>query len=176
MQIRDIFQPLIEYYDTRDPREQILLMVGLPIILILLFYIAIWQPIYESNQKAKQQLANEQRFNHWFNQQTSTLSKNDKTFDWTSNNLPSVVEKTLEEFALNPWKKRIFQNQQQETIVTFDNIPYQNLIAWIKKLNFEYQVVLRNVNISATQSPAKVNAKLTLATTHDVQGRGSPFR
>lgn len=173
---RTLIQPLVDFYETREPREQILLIFGTPIIIILLFYLAIWEPVFAHNNKLKKQLANEQRFAQWFQQQSQRISGTDKVFNWQSNNLPSVVEKTLDEFYLTPWQKRIFQNQRQETVVTFANIPYKKLIDWIRELNFKYQVVFRSLNLNQVETLGNVDAKLTLSTTHDKQGARSPFQ
>jgi type II secretory pathway component PulM len=173
---KTILQPLIEFYELREPREQIILLFGIPILVTLLFYIAIWQPLQTKNTKLQNTLTQEKSFTEWFEQQNSSLADKATTFDWSSNNLPTVIETTLRENNLNPWKKRIFQNQKEETVITFEEIPYDKLSRWIRILNSQYQVVFRSANFTAVKTQGTIDVKLTLATTHDTSANTqSPF-
>ena len=171
--LTNLLQPLIEFYETRESREQLIIVLGIPIMLMLLFYLVAWEPIFQANEKLKNKHANEQRFTQWFNQQSALLSSDSQQFDWTTNSLPSVVESTLNKQGLSPWKKRIFQNQRQETVITFEEVPYNRLVRWIKQLNLEYQVVFRNLNMTAKDKLGVVDSKLTLAITHDAKASNS---
>lgn len=162
--IQNLLQEIIDFFEAREPREQILLLVGVPIIVLLMIYITAIKPSLDRHAELLINLNTEVEFNHWFKQNQSLLTKNSQnSFDWKNKSLPSLIETSINQRGLNTWQKRIFQNRDSQMVVSFKNIPYSKLSTWLSILQLQYRVKIIDASLKATKQKGIVDSQIILS-------------
>ena len=157
-----MIQDIIDYFESLTIREQLILAIGIPIATLSVIFILGTQPLWDQQQILKQQLQSEQTFNQWFRQNQRTLKNNTIQFDWQNQSLPSLIESSVRQDGLTAWQSRIYQNREEQMVVSFNEVPFKKLAAWLNRLQSKYQVVIVSARFNDTKEAGIINAELTL--------------
>ncbi|WP_324035097.1 GspM family type II secretion system protein ExeM [Aeromonas caviae] len=126
-------------------REQRLVAVGGSVLLIGLFYWAIWQPVANRIAERERQVVNQQQTLAWLKEKgQEVLAMQGRQID-TGGTLDGVVNRT----AFNQKIKIArLQPQGQELQVWIDTVPFDDLLIWLATLSDQYGVQVQIIELA----------------------------
>ena len=150
-----------QWFDALTDREQRIVAIGLPIGIILGFYMVVWEPAIEKNGVLTQRAQAERTLNVWLNQQAHQYASKSKQTENLS--LASVVETSLREKGLSAYTARIHKDSQENTVIQFNAIPYEDFINWLLDVQQQYAVILHAATIQRLERKGVVDVSITFA-------------
>ena len=129
-------------------REQRLVAVGGSVLLIGLFYWAIWQPVANRIAERERQVVNQQQTLAWLKEKGQEVlamqGGQGRQID-TGGTLDGVVNRT----AFNQKIKIArLQPQGQELQVWIDTVPFDDLLIWLATLSDQYGVQVQIIELA----------------------------
>lgn len=129
-------------------REQRLVAVGGCVLLIGLFYWAIWQPVANRIAERERQVVNQQQTLAWLKEKGQEVlamqGEQGRQID-TGGTLDGVVNRT----AFNQKIKIArLQPQGQELQVWIDTVPFDDLLIWLATLSDQYGVQVQIIELA----------------------------
>ena len=149
-----------------DRERQVLTIAGV-FVGVLFIYSVTWSPLSDAVQDRKIEVTTQQQLLRYLQHASSTIAqlKAEGIQVSTASNadLLSLAEQTLSQQALSSYLKQVQQPQQNQIVLTFENVPLDKLMQWVQMLATTHGV--RVTQLSADRLPVigTANVKMTLA-------------
>ncbi|WP_334019548.1 type II secretion system protein M [Alteromonas sp. S015] len=149
---------LIEKYKALTEREQKLVLVSAVLLIIALFYFAVWSPLNAALDKQRQLLDNQQSLLVWVKdsaaraQQLRRISGGKRVF---SGSLPQVVNRTTAQHDIAISR---MQPQGDELQVWVDQAPFNSVLDWLKTME-NMGVIILQADIAEADAPGYIKIR-----------------
>lgn len=146
-----------QWWQNLQTREQQLVLILVPFVLIFFFYQLIWSPLNEGIVKADKKLSRQQELAAWVSAETARLkaSLSGQAKGWTGS-LSSAINRSARQ--RNITISRV-QPQSNDVQVWIDNIEFNRLLEWFSVLANEQGIYVKSVDLSQGNSPGEVVVK-----------------
>ncbi len=153
-----------EWFEELSSREQSILLFGGLALIIMLVYSLIWAPLNEETQRLHQDVERQQADLLWMEQNAKQFksSGGPGLSVASSESLLSIVDRSAKSAQLGGSIKRIQPDKDGSVRIWLEDVKFEKMLVWMSKLSSEYGVVLDDSNIEKQQTPALVDARLTL--------------
>lgn len=134
---------LIERYKALTEREQKLVTLSALVVVIALFYFAIWSPLNTALDKQARLLDNQQSLLVWVKDSAARaqqLRRNTTGKRAFSGSLPQAVSRTTNQHNIAISR---LQPQGDELQVWIDQAPFNNVLEWLKTMESMGVVILQ---------------------------------
>jgi general secretion pathway protein M len=160
------FDALIFWYKGLQPRDQLLTAVMSVILLITIFYIAIWEPVYDGLSKQQQLYVSQQNALLWMQQasaEAKSLKLSGGAVNRRSNNQPVslVIEQSASTAGLKKNLSKLESSGKSGAQAKLEMASFDQMLIWINTLKRSYNVNITSANIEHTDKEGAVNARLT---------------
>jgi len=155
-----------EWFAGLEPRERLLVSGGAVVLVLLLLYVVIWEPIASGYRNLQEDVAEQKQTLAWMQQaatQIKTLQRS-STGDVRGlggRSLLAVVDKSARSGGLGDSIKRIEPDGSKGVKVWLEGVAFDPMILWLGKLTRTYQIETSLITIEP-QGAGRVNARLTL--------------
>lgn len=149
---------LLEKYKALTEREQKLVLVSAVLLIIALFYFAVWSPLNAALDKQKQLLNNQQSLLVWVKdsaaraQQLRRSSGGKRTF---SGSLPQAVNRTTAQYDIAISR---MQPQGDELQVWVVQAPFNSVLEWLKAME-NMGVIILQADIAEADAPGYIKIR-----------------
>lgn len=146
--------------------ERSLLMYGIPLIVMALLYFYVWQPYRHSINELRQQISYTQEDIAWLEkisrqikqlQSTKTTSKG--TF---SGSFINIVDKSIKQNRLNKYIRLLEKSGNNNVVVKFDKISFDELIKFIAYLKKRYGIIVKSIDMERTDNEKLLTSRIIL--------------
>ena len=147
-------------------REQQFIKIGIPIAILLIFYLFIWSPFTTQIQNLQQTVNNEQDTSLWMEgaiQQINSLRTKGILQQQQSNgsNL-TLVDESLKNSPITSRVAELSQANNNQVTVKFSHVGFDVLITWLNQLWQRNGIQATQFSATATQTSGLVDAQVTL--------------
>ena len=155
-----------KWFAGLEPRERLLVSGGAVVLVLLLLYVVIWEPIASGYRNLQEDVAEQKQTLAWMQQaatQIKTLQRS-STGDVRGlggRSLLAVVDKSARSGGLGDSIKRIEPDGSKGVKVWLEGVAFDPMILWLGKLTRTYQIETSLITIEP-QGAGRVNARLTL--------------
>lgn len=153
------------WWESRAPRERLILIIALLALGAMLYFLIIWEPIIKAGQAQALYKQDQQELNQWLRQispQIQQLRRLNGKQPASRGSVLSVADSTAKADGLAAAIKRMQPDGDQTVRVWLENAPFNTLVAWLQKLEKDQGIHISDLNINQDDSPGHVKARLTL--------------
>ena len=149
---------LISKFKALTEREQILVIVAAAVVVIGLFYFAIWSPLNTSIERQRNLIENQQELLSWVKQSANRAIQLRQSGGGNRNfngSLPQAVNQTTVRHNIAISR---MQPQGDELQVWVDQAAFNNVIDWLNALE-RMGVVILQVDVTEAESPGQIRIR-----------------
>ena len=155
-----------DWFAGLEPRERLLVTGGGVVLLVLLLYLMIWEPIAGSYQTLNASVAEQKKTLVWMKQAAAELKLLQRSGSSTARGLGgrsllAVVDQSARSGGLGPAIKRIEPEGGKGVKLWLEGVAFDPMILWLGKITRTYQIETSIITIEP-QGGGRVNARLTL--------------
>jgi general secretion pathway protein M len=155
-----------EWFAGLEPRERLLVSGGAVVLVLLLLYVVIWEPISSGYRNLQEDVAEQKQTLAWMQQAASQIktlqrSSTGEVRGLGGRSLLAVVDQSARSGGLGDSIKRIEPDGSKGVKVWLEGVAFDPMILWLGKLTRTYQIETSLITIEP-QGGGRVNARLTL--------------
>ncbi len=155
-----------DWFATLQPRERLILMAAALLLVPLLIYLLIWEPVSKEVGSLRTSVNAGQQQVAWLQQASSearALQASGNAVTPASNvSLITAVETSAAERNLRSYLKRIEPQGSNKISIDIDDAAFDDIIHWISELQTRYGATVAQFNASRSDQPGRVQARLVI--------------
>lgn len=149
-------QRLLSWWQQLAAREQRLLLICLPVLLLGAFYWLIWQPLHQAQQRNAQALQQAEQQLVALQQAKPMLLQAGADLQRTGGSLAQIVSNSARSFNVRVSR---MQPQGEQLQLVLEDAPYEQLLPWLHQLYYQNGVRLVQVDLAATDKSGVVRVR-----------------
>lgn len=153
------------WWEQLSERDQRILKIGAPIVIVLLFYVLVWSPLSTAIEDRKQTIASTQSLLLFMQRSWLSISRYatvPKSVQATGDIL-SVVEAALSQQNMTRYLKSVNEPSPGELLLSFKSVPFDQLIKQLQQLLENDGIHVKKLNASKQSKSGIVDARVLLA-------------
>lgn len=131
-------------------REKRLTVIGGITIIVLFVYFVLWCPLSGLVDRDKTQFQSQKKLLSYLQNASHEIqvikASGIQVNNHEDGNLLALVEQTLSQEKLSSYLKQVQQLHQNKITLTFDRVPFQQLLQWLQKLIAMHDVQIQQFN------------------------------
>jgi general secretion pathway protein M len=147
---------------TLNEREKGMVFVALICLILYCYYLFLYTPLRRQVHQKSSQLLEKTSTLEWMNQVKQVGKPKPKKSIDNSQLLTLLATQLKKEFSVK-FPYQLQQTASGDIQLTFEAVPFNLLIDWLKKLNEEYALHLKQFNAEYTPTPGVVRSMVLLA-------------
>ncbi|MGM0553027.1 MAG: type II secretion system protein GspM [Pseudomonadota bacterium] len=159
---------MISAFENLDTRERLILGLGGLIAALVLLFLLVVEPLLENHQQTRQRLAQLSGEQAWLeahaDQVAAARPREDRqpvTAQANGGSLLGIVDLSARRADVHA-SMRQARPRDNGVQARFEGVDFQNLMGWLGSLEHDQQIVPRQLDITRTNEPGRVNAELHL--------------
>ena len=154
------------WFMALERRERQLVAGGAAVLVLLMFYLLVWDPAAVAYSDLKKNVAAEQETLDWMKQASGKVkalrgSAHGGAQGLGGRSLLAVVDQSARSAGLGPAIKRIEPDGSKGVKIWLEGAVFDSMVLWLGKLNRTYKVDTSVITIEP-KGTGRVNARLTL--------------
>lgn len=156
-----------DWFAGLEPRERQLIIGGGAILLVMLLYLLVWEPIAKKNESLKVSYQNSQELIAWMEDAAeearslqAKIKASGPTGSSSKQSLLGVIDRTAKRSKLGPSVKRVQPDGKTGARVWLEKAIFNDVIKWLEQLQRKEGVRLVTTVIEKQDEPGLVNARL----------------
>lgn len=150
---------ITNYWNNLNERERWMASIGSVCAFFYLFYLLVYSPLSSAVATQSKQLIEKKEILAWM-EQIRQQPKLQKAQTLSNTKLLALIGKQLNDKAFKAFPYQLQQTGPGDIQLSFDRIPYKQLLAWLWTLNKDYAITLKQ--FIAERSDAAGLVKITL--------------
>ena len=155
-----------DWFMGLELRERKLVAGGAVVLVLLMFYLLVWDPASVAYSDLKKNVAAEQETLDWMKQASRKVkalrgSAHGSAQGLGGRSLLAVVDQSARSAGLGPAIKRIEPDGSKGVKIWLEGAVFDSMVLWLGKLNRTYKVDTSVITIEP-KGTGRVNARLTL--------------
>lgn len=154
------------WYKNLEPREKLLVIITSVILLITIFYIAIWEPVYDGLEEQQKLYNSQQNILLWMKQasaEVKALKRSGARANKRSSNQPVslIIEQSASTAGLKKNLSKLESSGKTGAQAKLETASFDQMLIWINALKRNNGVIITSANIERADKPGTVNARLS---------------
>lgn len=158
-------QPIDAWYSGLGKRDQRLVVVGLVLVVLLILYLAVINPLVSAHQSLARRVAADRSLLVYMNSVAERLrvsNARSSAHPVLTGSVFSAVSAAARGSSISNAVQRLEQANNGGVRVTLSAVRFDALVRWLDKLASEKGIVVNRATIQGAQAPGTVDASLTL--------------
>jgi len=146
-------------------QERITVTAGAVALAIMLFYVAVWDPIHSSVEQLEKNVAKQAPLLQWMQQAAEDVKNLKGTKSQLKSkagqSLLSLVDSTAKSSKLGNALKRVKPDGEKKVRVWLENASFDAMVTWLEKLNKNYGIEVLTLVVDRKDVPGEIDARIT---------------
>lgn len=155
------------WWQQLNQRQQRLVLFAAAILLGLLLYVQVWEPLDQARQAQREQIAHNQALLDWLVALSPVAEQmrqqGDGRRDLGGRSLLGLSDETARAARLAGALTRIEPAGQNQVRVWLDGAEFMATMNWLQQLSLEYPVEVSQLSVDRGQRAGQVNVRVTLS-------------
>lgn len=159
-------EPLRNWLDSLQPRERYIVIAGSIALVFILFYLLIWEPVFNKLEVEQQQYQSQRQLLGWMkdtNQEIQSLraSGNATISQFSNQSVSSLVDRSAVSMGI---KNNISKQESGKKGVKIQlrQADFDRVILWLNDMQQKYGIQASNIQFEKQEESGAVNVRLTL--------------
>lgn len=156
------------WWQQLNNRQQRLLMLAGAVVLGVVIYVGIWEPLALSRQAERERVSEQQALYDWLNAVAPVAEQLQReagrASDLGGRSLLGVTDATARAAGLAGSLSRIEPAGDGQVRVWLENADFTTTMNWLQQLSLEYPIEVSHLGMDRAGSDGQVNVRLTLST------------
>lgn len=158
-----------EWLANLAPRERRIMVGGAVVLVLLLFYLIIWQPLHTGVAQMRTSVAEQRDTLRWMREAAAEVkslatSGGQGSAGLGGRSLLAVVDQSARSSNLGPALKRVEPEGQNSVRVRLEGASFDAMVGWLSGLARSSQVFATSLSIERADANGQVDARVTLHT------------
>lgn len=155
---------LTQFWQQRNARERLLLVVVLSLLVVAVWYLFFWQPMVEREAQLERSIANKTEDLAWLQGAAQQLQGRPASAAAQGGNqsVLAITDLVVKNARLKPQMGDLTSVSSNTVRVSFDDAPYDNLLRFIYQLQNKYGVQVTQLVVDKQNEAGQIDARLTL--------------
>ncbi len=158
---------MMEWFNGLQSRERYLLIVAAVVVVMVLFYTAVWDPMVSSVSRLEKQVDSAQRQLVWMNNASGEILARRRSGGAVAPaglnvSLITAVETTAKASGVRKAMTRMEPQGSGKITVELKKVDFDQLIGWVEKLAREYGASVVQFSARRTDASGQVDARLII--------------
>ncbi|MCB5227245.1 type II secretion system protein M [Alishewanella sp. 16-MA] len=149
-------QRFFQWWYGLASREQRLVLIAVPLVILGVFYWLIWQPLHQAKQQNVVALQQMQQQLIALQQAKPLLQLGDTSPERVGGSLAQIISNSARSFNIRVSR---MQPQNDQLQLVLDDIAYAQLLPWLHQLQYQNAVRLVSLDIGVTDKPGIVRVR-----------------
>jgi general secretion pathway protein M len=157
---------LRQWYASLQMRERVMVISTAIILVISLFYVAVWEPLHQGLDAAQQEYESNLKNLQWMQQaaaEVRTLKASGSKVRAAASGqpVPLVVEQVASNSAIKANLSKLESSSNDGARVVLDGASFDQMLIWLNTLEQNHGIPVSSANIERGEKPGTVNARLS---------------
>lgn len=159
-------QPARQWLDSLEKRERHVVIAGAIMLVVMLAYLAIWDPIVSSYADEQQKYTSQRQLHIWM-QQSANEIRNLETSSggmyarFQNQSISSLADRSAMTSGVKSFIDKIDQGKDGVKI-TLKNADFDRIITWLADMENKYGIIVSKAKIEKSKTAGAVDADITL--------------
>lgn len=145
------------------PRERVILVAGVAMLVLVLVYLLVWEPLVEANRQRSEALERARALATRIEQAAVLVSSQGSSRSVDRNtSLVAAIDRTSRSPVLGKPPSRVQPEGDREVKVWIEDVPFNNLLRWLQDLESRYGIGAASAEIERGSRPGAVSVRLSL--------------
>lgn len=155
------------WFDSLGTRERMILAAAVALLIPLLVWALLWQPLAGSVQRLEDEVAQQRETLVWMQRSAAEVKQLRGSGDTAAaglggRSLLAAVDQSARTAGLGSGVKRIEPESADAVRVTLEGVSFDTVLAWLDALGREFGVAAGMVSVEREAVPGQVRMRLTL--------------
>ena len=146
------------YWQQLNERDQVAVGVAGICIVAYLLYALVFSPLSNKVLYAKQHWQEKNRTLTWMQRVQQNYSHEKRPQTVEAGNLLSLLTHVLKQVSFQRFPYQLAQTSNGEIQLSFDEVPYNAFIVWLREQSTKYTLTVKNIDINKTKTSGVVKA------------------
>ena len=156
-----------EWFNNLDQRERRTLISGVVLLVVLILYLAVWEPLANKTQSLRKANQENHQLVDWMEQSADEARQFGRKAGGPSGrskdqSLLGIVDRTAKQAKLGKSVKRVQPDGKTKARVWLENVVFNDMIKWLEGLQHREGIRIDTTVIEKQDEPGLVNARLVL--------------
>jgi general secretion pathway protein M len=165
--MKQYLEPLNLWFHSLPQRDKILVVATSVIMIITLFYLIIWEPVYKGLEQQKQQYQSQQSIVSWMQEasaEVKTLKRSGaKTITSSNQPVSLIIEQSAKISGLKGSLGKLESSGKEGARVKLDTASFDQMLIWLNSLEKQHGVTVTSASIERAENTGTVNARLSFS-------------
>lgn len=157
---------MMAWWQQLEARQQRVVLAAGVILLALLVYLQLFEPMAEARQAERERVAQQQALLGWLEAIEPTVDRvrtqQRPTAEWDGRSLLGLTDQTARAAGLAGALTRIEPSGEQQVRVWLDGADFVATMSWLQDFSRDHAVEITQLSMDRAQRPGHVNVRLTL--------------
>lgn len=156
---------LRQRFEALEPRERLFLAGGAVALVLVLFFLAVVQPLLQYRERAENRVLQQRELVAWMRGAVEVLRERGPVRQSgvdASGSLLALADTSARATGLGQAMRRIQQEGDNDVRVRLEAAAFDNLVRWLEDLENRNGVTASEISVERADAPGTVNASLTL--------------
>lgn len=154
------------WFAARSSREQMILLSGGAVLVILLLWTLVWHPVSQGRAELARQVGDQERLLSWMHDASAGVRRGRAqtmmSTDGAAVSLLTLVDESLRAHGLGDAVRRVEPEGANIVRLWLDGARFDDLMAWLTTLDTGYGAAAEEFSAQTTDATGIVNVTLTL--------------
>lgn len=154
-----------QWFSTLNSRERRILISGFIVLLIMLTYLLIWEPLVSESASLRTSVEAQQKTYAWMQQaaqEVRKLSVHSGNAKKPAGSLLGTINSTAKPALNGAILKRVEEDRQQGVRVWIEQVAFDELVLWLGQLQEKHGIRVSSLVSERHGKDGRVNARLIL--------------
>ncbi len=154
-----------DWWEQREPREQLILAVAGLVLAGLLYFLLVWEPLYKSLHQQRAEIQEARSLATWLVEIRPEVQASGGHIAQGASggrSMLSVVDTAARQAGLGTKVKRIQPDGDKNVRVWIEEAPLTDILRWIQTLHDRHGIDTSNLNMDRGKAAGTASARMTL--------------